>query len=181
MNIYDFSVEKINGDFVSLREYEGKVILIVNSATRCGFTPQYDELENLYERYVNDGFVILEFPSNEFGQQAPESNQEIAAFCDAKFGIRFPHFAKVLVNGEYANPLFKYLQNEQGFGGFDEEHPLTPILESKLSRENPNYKNEPDIKWNFTKFLVDRSGKVVKRFEPTTDFDEIRREVEQLL
>ena len=159
MNIYDFSVDKINGEFTSLREYEGKVILIVNSATRCGFTPQYDELEDLYEAYVEDGFVILEFPSNEFGQQAPESNQEIAAFCDAKFGIHFPHFAKVLVNGEYANPLFKYLQNEQGFRGFD----------------------EPDIKWNFTKFLVDRSGKGVARFEPTADFDKIKKEIEKLL
>ena len=181
MNIYDFSVDKINGEFTSLREYEGKVILIVNSATRCGFTPQYDELEDLYEAYVEDGFVILEFPSNEFGQQAPESNQEIAAFCDAKFGIHFPHFAKVLVNGEYANPLFKYLQNEQGFRGFDEEHPLTAMLESKFERENPNYKNEPDIKWNFTKFLVDRSGKGVARFEPTADFDKIKKEIEKLL
>lgn len=90
MNIYDFSVDKINGEFTSLREYEGKVILIVNSATRCGFTPQYDELEDLYEAYVEDGFVILEFPSNEFGQQAPESNQEIAAFCDANSGSIFP-------------------------------------------------------------------------------------------
>lgn len=137
MNIYDFSVEKINGEFTSLREYEGKVILIVNSATRCGFTPQYDELEDLYETYVGDGFVVLEFPSNEFGQQAPESNQEIAAFCDAKFGIRFPHFAKVLVNGEYANPLFKYLQNEQGFHGFDEEHPLRPCWRASLKEKIP--------------------------------------------
>ena len=181
MNIYDFSVENIYGDFVSLREYEGKVILIVNSATRCGFTPQYDDLENLYERYVDEGFVILEFPSNEFGKQAPESNDEIAAICDAKFGIRFPHFAKVLVNGEYANPLFKYLQNEQGFKGFDEEHTLTPMMESMLEREHPNYRNEPDIKWNFTKFLIDRSGKVVDRFEPTADFDEIRAAIEKLI
>ena len=181
MNVYDFSVENINGDFVSLKEYEGKVILIVNSATRCGFTSQYDDLENLYEKYVDKGFVILEFPSNEFGKQAPESNDEIATFCDAKFGIRFPHFAKVLVNGEYANPLFKYLQNEQGFKGFDEEHPLTPMMESMLEREHPNYKNEPDIKWNFTKFLIDRSGKVVDRFEPTTDFDEISKAIEELI
>lgn len=181
MNIYDFSVESINGDMVSLREYEGKVIMIVNSATRCGFTPQYDDLENLYERYVEEGFVILEFPSNEFGRQAPESNQEIAAFCDAKFGIRFPHFAKVLVNGEYANPLFKYLQNEQGFKGFDPGNSLTSILESKLEREHPNYKNEPDIKWNFTKFLVDRSGNVVDRFEPTDDFDGIKEQIEKYL
>lgn len=181
MNVYDFSVENILGDFVSLREYEGKVLLIVNSATRCGFTLQYDDLENLYEKYVNQGFEILEFPSNEFGKQAPESNDEIVAFCDAKFGIRFPHFAKVLVNGEYANPLFKYLQNEQGFKGFDEEHPLTPMMKSMLGREHPNYENEPDIKWNFTKFLVDRSGKVVDRFEPTEDFDEIEKAIEKLI
>lgn len=181
MNIYDFSVENINGEFVSLKEYEGKVVLIVNSATRCGFTPQYDDLENLYEKYVEQGFEILEFPSNEFGQQAPESNQEIATFCDAKFGIRFPHFAKVLVNGEYANPVFKYLQNEQGFKGFDPEHPLTAILESKMERENPGFKNTMDIKWNFTKFLVDRSGRVVDRFEPTTDFGVIEEQIEKYI
>lgn len=181
MNIYDFSVENINGDMVSLKEYEGKVLLIVNSATRCGFTPQYDDLENLYEKYADEGFTILEFPSNEFGQQAPESNHEIASFCDAKFGIRFPHFAKVQVNGEYANPLFKYIQNEQAFKGFDPENPLTAILVSKMERENPNYMNEPDIKWNFTKFLIDRSGKVVDRFEPTTNFDEIEEQIKKYL
>ncbi len=181
MNIYDFSVEKVDGDFISLKEYEGKVILIVNSATRCGFTPQYDELENIYEEYADAGFTILEFPSNEFGNQAPESNSEIASFCDAKFGIRFPHFAKVMVNGEYANPLFKYLQNKQGFEGFDEDHPLAAILMSKLERENPAYMNESDIKWNFTKFLIDRSGNVVDRFEPTKDFMEIRARIEKYI
>lgn len=181
MNIYDFSVENMNGDLVSLREYEGKVALIVNSATRCGFTPQYDDLEQLYERYADQDFVILEFPSNEFGKQAPESNGEIVSFCNAKFGIRFPQFAKVLVNGEFANPLFKFLENEQGFKGFDEEHPLSPMLVSMMEREHPNYMNEPDIKWNFTKFLVDRSGNVVDRFEPTADFDDVRREIERYL
>lgn len=181
MNIYDFTVEKMNGDLVSLREYEGKVILIVNSATRCGFTPQYDDLENLYEKYVDKDFIILEFPSNQFDNQAPESNHEIALFCDAKFGIRFPQFAKILVNGEFANPLYKYLQNEQEFKGFDEEHPLYSFLESKMEREHPNYKHEPDIKWNFTKFLVDRTGRVVNRFEPTADFDLIRNEIEKYL
>lgn len=181
MNIYDFSVEKVDGEFISLREYEGSVILIVNSATRCGFTPQYDELESLYEEYADKGFTILEFPSNEFGNQAPESNSEIASFCDAKFGIRFPHFAKVMVNGEYANPLFKYLQNEQEFKGFDETHPLASILASKLEREHPEYKNESDIKLNFTKFLVDRSGTVVNRFEPTTDFTQIKAQIERYL
>ncbi len=181
MNLYDFSVESINGDMKSLKEYEGKVVMVVNTATRCGFTPQYDDLENLYEEYANQGFTILEFPSNEFGQQAPESNSEIASFCEAKFGIKFPQFAKILVNGEYANPLFKYLKSEQGFKGFDEEHPLTSILVSMMEREHPNYKNESDIKWNFTKFLVDRSGKVVDRFEPTADFADIKRAIENCL
>lgn len=134
MNIYDFSVENINGDMVPLMEYEGKVVMIVNSATRCGFTAQYDDLENPYERYVDEGFVILEFSANEFEQQTPKSNQEIATIYDAKFGIRFPHFAKVLVNGEYANPLFKYIQNEQGFKRVVSEHPLTSMLESKMKR-----------------------------------------------
>ncbi len=155
--------------------------MIVNSATRCGFTPQYDDLEDLYEKYADTGFTILEFPSNEFGKQAPESNEEIVSFCDAKFGIKFPHFAKVLVNGEYANPLFKYLQNKQGFKGFDPEHPLTPMLESMIEREHPDYKSSPDIKWNFTKFLVDRSGQVIDRFEPTTDFEVIKERIEKIL
>lgn len=164
-----------------MRKYEGDVILIVNTATRCGFTPQYDELEDMYEKYADNGFVILEFPSNEFGKQAPESNSEIAQFCDAKFGIRFPQFAKIMVNGEYANPLYKYLQNETVFEGFNVEHPLTPMLESLMEREHPNYKNESDIKWNFTKFLVNRDGKVIKRFEPTADFELIKQEIEKLL
>ena len=181
MNVYNFSVEKIDGNFISLREYEGNVLLIVNSATRCGFTPQYDDLQNLYEKYEKNGFTILEFPSNEFGQQAPENNDEIVSFCNAKFGIKFPHFAKVSVNGEFANPLFKYLQKQQGFKGFDDKHELTEVLKNLLEKENPNYQNEADIKWNFTKFLVDRSGKVVNRFEPTTDFDKIEKEIEKYL
>lgn len=180
MNVYDFSVEKLNGSFVSLRDYEGQVMLIVNSATRCGFTPQYDELQDLYEKYADKGFTILEFPSNQF-QQAPENNEEIASFCDAKFGIKFPHFAKTMLNGEYANPLFKYLQSQKGFEGFNPEHPLTSMLESKLERESPDYQKTPDIKWNFTKFLIDRSGNVIKRFEPTANFDDIKFEIENLL
>lgn len=181
MNIYDFSVENVDGNFVSLRDYEGQVILIVNSATRCGFTPQYDDLENLYEIYHDSGFTVLEFPSNEFGNQAPENNNEIVSFCEAKFGIKFPHFAKVMVNGEYANPLFKFLQKQKSFRGFNPEHTLTPLLESMMEREHPNYKSEPDIKWNFTKFLVDKSGNVVERFEPTDDFEDIKASIEALL
>lgn len=169
MNVYDFSVQKVNGDVVSLREYEGEVLLIVNSATRCGFTPQYDELQRIYETYHDKGFEVLEFPCNQFAHQAPESDEEIVSFCDAKFGLTFPHFAKVEVNGENAHPLFAYLQKEKGFEGFDAEHPLAGLIAANIELEHPNFKNEPDIKWNFTKFIVDRKGNVVARFEPTKD------------
>lgn len=178
--IYEFEVEKINGDMIKLDEYEGKVMLIVNSATRCGFTPQYDDLQNLYEKYENQGFVVLEFPSNQF-EQAPESDEEIAAFCDAKFGITFPRFAKIDVAGPHIGPLYQYLQSQIGFQGFDLEHPLTPMLKSRMERTNPNYENEPEVKWNFTKFLVDRSGNIVARFEPTTDMDQVEKCVRNLL
>lgn len=181
MNIYDFNAENLYGEEVSLRDYECKVLLIVNSATQCGFTPQYDDLENIYEKYAEQGFDVLEFPCNQFGRQAPGSDEEIASFCDAKFGLKFSRFSKVDVNGDNALPLFKYLQNEKGFEGFDKEHPLTPMMESMLEREHPDYKNEPDIKWNFTKFLIDRAGNVVKRFEPTADMDIVEEAVKKLL
>lgn len=181
MNIYDFEVENIKGESVSLKEYENKIILIVNTATRCGFTPQYDELQDLYERYHSQEFVILDFPCNQFENQAPESNQEIYNFCDANFGIKFPMFAKIDVNGESASPLYKYLVSQKGFGGFDEAHPITPLLTSMLSRKNPDYQSSPEIKWNFTKFLIDKNGKVVERFEPTTDISHIEDKIKELL
>ncbi len=181
MNIYDFEVEKVNGETMKLSEYKGEVLLIVNSATRCGFTPQYDELQKIYETYHDRGFEVLEFPCNQFGHQAPESDEEIVKFCDAKFGLTFPHFAKLEVNGEHAHPLFSYLQKEQGFAGFDEGHPLTGLIEANIELLHPNFRNEPDIKWNFTKFIVDRNGNVVKRFEPTADMTDVEKYVESLL
>lgn len=181
MGIYDFNVLNRNGETVSLEEYKNKVILIINSATECGFTPQYDDLQDLYERYNQDNFIILDFPCNQFGNQAPGTNQEIASFCSTKFGITFPIFSKIDVNGENASPLFEYLKSQKGFQGFDPEHKLTPVLEEKLKKENPEYKNEPDIKWNFTKFLIDRSGNVIERFEPTTDIHIIEEKVKELL
>lgn len=181
MNIYDFEVKKVDGEMLSLSEYKGKVMLIVNTATRCGFTPQYDQLQDLYEKYIDAGFVILDFPCNQFGNQAPENDEEIVSFCDAKFGITFPHFSKIDVNGQDAVPLYQYLVKQKEFAGFDPEHELTPILESVMLRTNPNYKNEPDIKWNFTKFLVDQNGKVVQRFEPTDDIKMVEDKVKELL
>lgn len=181
MSIYKFKAENLYGEEISLEKYEGQVLLIVNSATKCGFTPQYDELQALYEKYKEHGFDVLEFPCDQFGNQAPGTNEEIASFCDARFGLRFSRFSKVDVNGENALPLFKYLQEQKGFEGFDEEHPITPLLESNLGRLHPNYKEEADIKWNFTKFLIDRNGNVVKRFEPTKDMNVVEYEIQELL
>ncbi|WP_310602640.1 glutathione peroxidase [Anaerosporobacter sp.] len=181
MNVYDFLAKNANGETIHLKDYEGKVLLIINTATECGFTPQYDDLQDLYEQYQSSGLEILDFPCNQFGNQAPGSDEEIVSFCDSRFGITFPHFAKIDVNGEHALPLYMFLQNEKSFSGFDSEHPLTPIIESVLERTNPSYKTEADIKWNFTKFLIDRSGNVVERFEPTERMDVIEEKMRELL
>lgn len=181
MNFYDFAAKDAAGVEVSMSDFKDKVVLVVNTATECGFTPQYDELQDLYEKYQNQGLEILDFPCNQFGNQAPGTDEEIVSFCDAKFGITFRHFAKTDVNGENALPLFQYLQKEKGFAGFAPEHPLTPILESMMERSNLNYKNEADIKWNFTKFLIDRSGTVVARFEPTEDMSVVEASIRELL
>jgi len=179
--IYDFTVKDRKGKDVSLKEYANEVVLIVNSATKCGFTPQYEELESLYEKYRSQAFVILDFPCNQFGQQAPGTDESIHEFCKLNFGTEFPRFKKVKVTGPDADPLFKFLQEQQGFAGWDMEHPIAHILDDMLSKEDPNYKEKPDIKWNFTKFLVDKKGMVVARFEPTTKIEVIAAEVEKLL
>lgn len=181
MNIYDFKVKDKFEEEISLDQFKGDVLLIINSATQCGFTPQYDDLQDLYERFANEGFVILDFPCNQFGNQAPGSDKEIASFCEANYGITFPSFSKIEVNGENAHPLYKYLVNEKGFAGFDEEHKLTPVLDEMLSKEDPDYKNKPSIKWNFTKFLIDRKGNVVERFEPTEPIYHIEERIKELL
>ena len=181
MNFYDFQAKDAMGVNVKMSEYAGKVVLVVNSATECGFTPQYDDLQDLYEKYEEQGLEILDFPCNQFGNQAPGTDEEIVSLCDSRYGITFPHFSKIDVNGENALPLFKYLQQEKGFEGFNQEHPLAAIVESRLERSHPNYKNEPDIKWNFTKFLIDRDGNVVARFEPTEDMQVVEDKVCELL
>ena len=150
-------------------------------ATVVGFTPQYDELENLYEKYNKEGFEVLDFPCNQFGNQAPESDDEIHTFCQLNYKVKFDQFAKVEVNGENAIPLFKYLKEEKGFAGFDPKHKLTSILNEMLSKNDPDFAKKPDIKWNFTKFLVDKSGNIVARFEPTTSVEVIEQEIKKLL
>jgi len=139
MKIYDFTVKNRKGEDVSLENFKGKVLLIVNTATRCGFTPQYDELEALYSKYNKDGFEVLDFPCNQFGNQAPESDDEIHTFCQLNYKVKFDQFAKVEVNGENAIPLFKYLKEQKGFTGFDPKHKLTSILNEMLSKNDPDF------------------------------------------
>lgn len=181
MGIYNFNVLDGNGEKVSLSDYEGKVLLIINSATECGFTPQYDGLQNLYEKYADQGFVILDFPCNQFGNQAPGTNEEIATFCDSKYGVTFPIFSKIDVNGENTDPLFQYLKEQKTFLGFDPDHELTSVLEGIIEKVDPDFRTNSNIKWNFTKFLIDRSGNVVERFEPTTDLGYVEERLKELL
>ncbi|NLP15940.1 MAG: glutathione peroxidase [Clostridiales bacterium] len=181
MKIYDFNIQERNGNEISLKAYENKVILIVNSATQCGFTPQYKELQKLYENYSDKGFVILDFPCNQFKNQAPETADEIQQFCESNFGVTYPIHAKIEVNGKNTHPLYDFLKSQHGFNGFDKEHPLASVLDDMLSKTDRNYKDSPDIKWNFTKFLIDRKGNVIERFEPTKDFSYIENRIKELL
>lgn len=157
MNIYDFKVRNAKGVEVPMTEYQGKVLLIVNTATGCGFTPQYEGLQNLYDKYKDKGLEILDFPCNQFGHQAPGTEEEIQEFCTLKYKTTFPLFAKIDVNGKNAAPLFTYLKNQKG--GFLGD----------------------DIKWNFTKFLVSRDGKVVERYAPVTKPGKIENDILKLL
>lgn len=179
--VYEFSVKDRRGSMVSLKEYSNEVLLIVNTAIKCGFTPQYEEMEQLYEKYHSQGFEVLDFPCNQFGQQAPGTDESIHNFCKLTYGTEFPRFKKIKVNGDDADPLYKFLKEQKGFAGWDEAHPLYPVLDKMLSEADPNYKETSDIKWNFTKFLVNKKGQVVARFEPTKSMDEIAQEIEALL
>ncbi len=181
MSIYDYKVKDAKGNVVSLDQYKGKVLLIINSATECGFTPQYENLQNMYKQFGNENFEILDFPCNQFGQQAPGTEDEIKSFCSSRFGVTFPLFSKVEVNGDNAESVFEYLKSQKGFEGFDKEHQLTAILEDIFSKTNPDYASNPEIKWNFTKFLINKDGEVVERFEPTKDMDIVAKKVEELL
>jgi glutathione peroxidase-family protein len=179
--VYDFKVTNDEGKEVSLSDYKGKVMLIVNTATRCGFTPQYKELEELYQKYSQSGLEILDFPCNQFGQQAPGSIEEIHNFCTANFNIHFPQFDKIDVNGDNAHPLFTYLKLKQAFGGFDLNERLGKLLDDMMRKKDPEFDKNPDIKWNFTKFLIDRQGNVIKRFEPTDKMADVEMEIAKAL
>lgn len=158
MSVYEFSAQTLSGQNVSLSEYRGKLLLIVNVASQCGFTPQYKGLQELYEKYKEQGLVILGFPCNQFGGQEPGTEADIASFCELNYGVTFPMFAKVDVNGDDAHPLFKYVTEK-----------ATGILGTK------------SIKWNFTKFLVDRQGNVVDRYASTDTPEDLEKEIKKYL
>ena len=175
-----FDREDLSGNDVSLKNYEGKVLLIVNTATGCGYTPHYEPLEAMYKDLKDKGFEILDFPCNQFANQAPGTEEEIHQFCTLKFGTEFPQFAKIDVNGENADPLFVYLATEKPFEGFGKG--IKSLALKKFSDiNNKAFGDKAYIGWNFTKFLVDRSGNVVARFEPTLDMDKVRKAVEDIL
>ena len=178
--VYDFTVKDRLGQDVSLADYRGKVLLIVNTATGCGFTPHYKPIEEMYEKYHDKGFEVIDVPCNQVRGQAPGSDEEIHDFCTLKYNTQFPQMKKSDVNGENELPLFTYLKSQKGFEGFG-KGVAAMAMKAMAKKANKDYKNSPDIKWNFTKFLVDREGNVVARFEPTTDMKEVEKAVAALI
>ena len=179
MNIYDLKVRTRTGEDFDLSSLKGKVSLVVNTATGCGFTPQYEAIEKLYEKYHEKGFEVLDFPCDQFGHQAPGSNDEIHEFCTAKYQTQFDQFAKIDVNGENESPLYSFIKNEI-------QEDIIKGLKNKMSMKaidkiSTTCKKKGDIKWNFTKFLVDKDGKVVKRYSPTYNPLEIEEDIRNLL
>ena len=178
--VYDFTVKDRQGQDVNLSEYRGKVLLIVNTATGCGFTPHYEPLEAMYKELKDRGLEILDFPCNQFANQAPGNADEIHQFCTLKFGADFPQFAKIDVNGENADPLFAWLASEKPFESFGKGI-KNAALNKFSDMNNKKFGDKAYIRWNFTKFLVNREGQVIARFEPTADMQEVRKAVEAAL
>ncbi len=178
--IYDFTVEGRKGEQIPLSDYKGKVLLIVNTATGCGFTPQYKELQAIYDADHEKGLEILDFPCNQFHDQAPGTDEEIHTFCTGRFGITFPQYAKLDVLGENASPLFRWLSENTKFEGFG-KGPAALVMAGVVKAMDKDYKNNGNIKWNFTKFLIDREGNIAARFEPTEDMEVVKRAVEAAL
>ena len=177
--IYDYKVNKRDGKEISLSDYKGKVLLIVNTATGCGFTPQYEGLEKLYKEFHDKGLEILDFPCNQFGSQAPGTDDEIHEFCTFKYNTTFDQFAKMEVNGENESPLYTFLKNAIGediINGMKNKMAMKAV--EKISK---TYKNKNDIKWNFTKFLVDKEGNVVGRYSPTYKPLDMEEKIKELL
>ncbi len=180
MNAYDFTVKAQDGSEVSLSQFKGKVLMIVNTATGCGFTPQYEPLQAMYDELHDKGLEILDFPCNQFANQAPGNDEEIHTFCTGRYGISFPQYSKIDVNGENAIPLYKWLTENTKFEGFG-KGPGALLLSGVVKAMDKNYKKNGNIKWNFTKFIIDREGKVVARFEPTTSMEDVDKCVASLI
>lgn len=180
-SLYDFMLVAQGARVVPLSDFKDKVVMVVNTASKCGFTPQYEQLQALYAKYGERGFEIIDIPCNQFGEQSPESDAETTQFCQLNYGTTFPQFKKAEVNGANELPLYTWLKAERGFNGFDEGHKLTPILDKLLREADADYDKRSDIKWNFTKFLIGRDGRVVARFEPTADMAVVERAIEELL
>lgn len=180
MSIYDFRVKTRDGKDVSLADYRGKLLLIVNTATGCGFTPQYSELQALYEAHQKDGLEILDFPCDQFGHQAPGSDEQIHSFCTGRFGITFPQFAKVEIVGENSIPLYRWLAANSRFEGFG-KGPMARMMGGVLKKIDKDYKNSSAVKWNFTKFLIRREGEVLARFEPTAPMKSVTAQIRDKL
>ena len=178
--LYDFEVMAQDGK-VKLEKFKGEVVLIVNTASKCGFTSQYADLEALYKKYHDKGLEILDLPCNQFGGQSPESDAETTEFCKLNYNTEFPQMKKCEVNGANELPLYTWLKSQQGFKDFDEGHPLSNILDTKLREADASYDKKSDIKWNFTKFLINRQGEVVARFEPTADMAKVEEAIVNLL
>ena len=172
MTIYDYSVRDANGNDIPLGDYKGKVVLIVNTATDCGFTPHYKELEAMYEKYHDSGLEIIDVPCNQFGAQTPGTDDEIREFCTLHYDTKFPQMKKSDVNGANALPLYAYLKTQKKFEGFGDGKTAAK-LDALLAKIDSSYKDNPDIKWNFTKFVIARDGTVVSRFEPTASMDDV--------
>lgn len=179
--IYDFTCKSIGGQDIPLDSYKGKVVLIVNTASKCGFTPQLEGLEKLYNKYENQGFEILGFPCNQFNEQDPGTDKEISEFCTRNYGVKFQMFSKIDVNGADADPLYTFLKSQKSFAGWDPDAELTPILKEINEKIDPNYEKDSSIKWNFTKFLINKDGEVIERFESTATPEQIDDSVKAAL
>ncbi len=180
MGFYDYSVPTPGGDTVPMSVFEGKVVIVVNTATGCGFTPQYKDLENMYEKYHDSGLEIVDVPCNQFKGQTPGTDEEIHEFCTLKYNTQFPQMKKSDVNGDSALELFKFLKSQKGFEGFG--HGAKALaMSAMLKTIDKDFKNNPEIKWNFTKFVIDRKGSVVARFEPTASMEDVEKCVASLI
>ena len=180
MGFYDYSVKDAQGNDFSLDNYKGKVVLVVNTATGCGFTPHYKDIEDMYERFHDQGFEVLDIPCNQFAGQTPGTDEEIHEFCTLHYNTQFPHMKKSDVNGPDQLPLYEFLKSQKGFEGFG-KGPKALAMSVMLKKIDKDYKNNPDIKWNFTKFVIDRDGDVMARFEPTEDMKNVASCVEKLI